>query len=167
MDQAALEYYRSTMQSGTNFLGYTTLSYASEIGALIDKHAATRLLDYGCGRGWQYEKERIHERWGIPIPERYDPHWEPFWGKPGGTFDGVICVDVMEHVPEQAVGAVLDELFAFAERFLFVTICCRAATKKMPDGRNVHLTVRPQNWWLSKLRRRERDGLELVVRWTN
>jgi hypothetical protein len=82
----------------------------------------------------------------------------------GSKFDGVICTDVLEHVenPDE----VLDELFGYADRFLFMTISCRPSNenKKLLDGRGLHISVFPPHWWRERIALRTRDGLLVETR---
>jgi hypothetical protein len=70
---------------------------------------------------------------------------------PNGKFDGVICTDVLEHIPEPEIDWNLWRLFAYANKFLLLTVCCRAAKKTLPSGENCHITVQPMEWWLAKV----------------
>ena len=146
MSPDLLEQYRILHRS-KKFLGLSLLPYASVIAEMVEKTGAETLLDYGCGAGFQYTKYRIHDAWGGIMPHLYDPAVPEFEAKPDGKFDGVISSDVLEHIEERNVAAFLDELFSYAKRFVFVTVCCRPAKKFLPDGRNCHLTVRPPEWW--------------------
>lgn len=135
------------------FLGFQTPKYVDEIKQLIDLTNAKTLLDYGCGQGRQYTERRIHKEWGNILPRLYDPYYEPFSGVPGGQFDGVICTDVAEHIPEDDVDDFLKELNAYAKKFIFMSIDTKPAKKELPDGRNAHLTVREPEWWRAKQNR--------------
>ncbi len=154
IDPAVIEFYRQPIAAGTNYCGFTTMEHERAIGALIQKHDARTILDYGCGAGYQYTQRGLHERWGVPMPTLYDPASEVHGAKPVGTFDGVICVDVLEHIAEHFVERVIDELVGYADGFLYVSVCCREASKFLPDGRNVHLTVKGFDWWRTQFTRR-------------
>lgn len=139
------------------------LKYEREIGVLLRSSGAKRVLDYGCGLGLQYKKARLHEKWGIPSPECYDPGVLARSAKPAGTFEAVLCSDVMEHVPEDLVDAVLEEIFGYAEKWVWMSICCRPAKKFFDDGRNLHLTVKKDRWWISKVRKASRGKSHHIV----
>ncbi|NKC15438.1 MAG: hypothetical protein GKR94_25565 [Gammaproteobacteria bacterium] len=85
--------------------------------------------------------------WGVSDIAFYDPAFEPYCAVPSGRFDGVICTDVLEHCPEQDVHWIIDDLFRYAASFLFCTISCQLASKKLPTGENAHITVKPPHWW--------------------
>lgn len=70
-------------------------------------------------------------------------------------FDGVICTDVMEHIDRPDIDKTLNDIFSFLNhgKFAFFNICTRSSFKTLPDGRSVHLTVEPAEWWEEKLDR--------------
>lgn len=144
--------YAELHQNQKHFLGYSILPHVERIKGLVEDTGSRTLLDYGCGKGFQYLKERVHEAWGI-LPYCYDPGVRAISDKPQGKFDGVICTDVLEHIEESDVPGVLDELVGYAHRFVFLAICCRpAGHKRLPDGRDVHVTVKPPEWWEARIR---------------
>lgn len=151
------------MHEAGHFPGHSLARHAGEIAALIDKTKAKTLLDYGSGKGRQYMDGSIAARWGA-MPVLFDPAVRGLDARPGGTFDGVICTDVLEHIPEDEVEAVVSDIFGFADKFVFLSICTREARKTLPDGRNCHLTVKPEQWWLSLIARLN-PGLLYEVKW--
>ncbi len=144
------------MSSGETFKGRSVLSHAPAIKELVDEHRAGTLLDYGCGKGSFYSgrdggAEPLDERWGVTVT-CYDPAVSGFDVYPSGTFDGVICTDVLEHCPEEDLDWILADLFRFARRFVFASISCRPAVKFLPNGENAHCTVRWPRWWRRRLK---------------
>jgi hypothetical protein len=136
------------------------------IAELVKAVGAKTMLDFGSGKGYQYLRTRIHEQWGGILPTCYDPGVIQLQEKPkeGTKFDGVICTDVMEHIAEDDIDGLLNEIFSYVNEekgFVYFAICCRPARKVFSDGINVHLTVRAPNWWMHKLKRFKRKGLEI------
>ena len=79
--------------------------------------------------------------WNIDDVFLYDPGVKDFAKYPKKKADGVICVDVVEHIPENDVIKFIEELFKLANKFVFIVIACYPAKKTLPDGRNVHLSL--------------------------
>jgi hypothetical protein len=130
-----------------------------EIRTLVQWANPDRLLDYGSGKGYQYLEKRCHEQWGGLLPYCYDPGVLQIGRKPDGTFGGVICTDVMEHIDPDDVDMILADIFgslhANGNVFAYFHISTRLAGKTFDNGENVHLTVRPSTWWDDKLSRFE------------
>lgn len=143
------------------FSGRLGLPAADRIAILVKEAGAKTLLDYGSGKGYQYLKDRIHERWGGILPICYDIGVEQLEERPTTKFDGVICTDVMEHIATEDVHTILRDIFGYVKAvgFVYFAICCRPAVKEFADGTNVHLTVRHPNWWRTNLLRYKRPGL--------
>lgn len=152
------------------FRGHSIKAGLSNITALVAEHQPRTILDYGCGKGLQYTLDRVHEQWGGPMPTLYDVGVTELSARPSGPFDAVICTDVMEHISEHDVDAVLDDIFGFlpmrgdgGTSFAYFYIACRPAKKKkLADGRNVHLTVKEPSWWAGKFTARQRKGLVIL-----
>lgn len=142
--------YREMADSGVLFYGLSIVQHAPQIGALVRSTGAKTLLDYGSGRGDAYRRPfEIHKAWGVDKPVLYDPAFPEHDVLPpsGFQFDGVLCSDVLEHVPETEVEAFVDELFALSRGFVWASVCCRPAKKFFPDGTNLHVTLKPLEWW--------------------
>lgn len=130
------------MHAEGHFKGGSIKPHVKRIERLIKLHEAKSMLDYGSGKGLFH---REHQ-WGIPV-RCYDPAVEKFSKKPTDLYDIVICTDVLEHIPWQEIPAALTEIVNYSRKSIFLSICTREARKKLPDGRNCHLTVRPKEWW--------------------
>lgn len=143
--------------AGAMFDGRSLPRQASRIKALVAKTGARALLDYGCGKGAVYRAPRfaegpqmwngIREYWGVERVHCYDPGYAPYSELPGGTFEGVICTDVLEHCPEEDLSWIVGELFGYAGRFVFANVACYPAGKTLPNGENAHCTIKPAAWW--------------------
>ena len=157
------------MHDAGHFKGMSLLKHVREISALVSGTDSHTLLDYGCGRGVQYNDTRCHLYWGGIMPALYDPAVSEHNIRPVGKFDGVICTDVAEHIPEDEVDDFLKDLFEYAEKFVFITVCTRPAVKKLPDGRNSHLTIKSEDWWFSKIKyiAGNYPSIQYKVSWNN
>jgi len=70
------------------------------------------------------------------------------------------CADVMEHIPEDKVDQVLDNILT-AARHVFFQISTLPDHFGSTIGEQLHLTVKPFEWWLAKLR-----GKDVVFHWS-
>ncbi len=167
--QELLEQYRLMHGKGAKENGYDAdrtfdgrplSEHVQRIARLIAESKAGTLLDYGCGKGALYTapegeppESRIRSMpgWGQVRVTCYDPVYEPFAAPYEGKFDGVICTDVLEHITDEDVAWVVDEMFRSANKFVYVAVACYPAAKNLPNGENAHCTVRPPAWWCQQL----------------
>jgi hypothetical protein len=116
------------------------------------------ILDYGSGKGKQYDPQVVEDGnggkwpgmvdyWEVDEVVCYDPAYAPYSRLPDGTFDGVICTDVLEHCPEEDVPWIVAEMYSRARSFVFASIACYPAKTHLPNGENAHCTIRSVEWW--------------------
>lgn len=146
--------YRQMTMEGENFRGLSLLMHSRSVQGMIRRSGAVTLLDYGSGVGVAYEEPHLlHARWKVPKPRLYDPAIPEFSERPDEIFDGIICSDVMEHVPEHELEDAIVYMMTHSRLFLWASICCRPAKKFFPDGvTNLHVTIHPIEWWHSLFR---------------
>lgn len=149
VDVPNLELYKF-MHSQGHFAGHSLLVHIDEIKDLIEETGSRSMLDYGCGKALHHDGAA----WGIPV-YLYDPAVPMFALPPKGTFDMVICTDVLEHLPADRMFDIVGEIFSYADKHVFLTVCTRPAKKVLPDGRNAHLTVRDEEWWRAVIGERQ------------
>ena len=68
------------------------------------------------------------------------------------SYDLAVCQDVMEHIPENKVDLVLQEMFRCASAVMLV-IDCKEARLKGPNGEKLHCTVKTHEWWREKIKK--------------
>jgi hypothetical protein len=140
------------------FPGSSLLPQVHHVRRLIQETEARSVLDYGSGKGGQYRPlplaangvqrwQGVQDYWGVERVVCYDPAYVPFSRLPAGSFDGVVCTDVLEHCPEEDLAWIVEELFSFATRFVFATVACYPALKRLPNGENAHCTVQAPEYW--------------------
>lgn len=144
--------YREMAADGANFHGMSLMTHKDAIGKLIRKFGVRTVLDYGCGRGDPYRgPHKVWRDWGLKWFDiwLYDPAF-PQHEKappPSRKFDLVICSDVLEHVPEADVDEFIKTLYSHGG-VVWASVCCRPAKKTFPQtGENLHVTIRPFQWW--------------------
>lgn len=118
------------------------------INPLIESLNCARVIDYGCGKGAL--GKFIQASTGIET-QFYDPYVPEFSTRPDGRFDLLVNTDVLEHIPENSLLSVLDDMKSFSDHCFFV-ISTRYAEQLLSDGQNAHCTVQPEAWWENILR---------------
>lgn len=140
-----LEIQRQMHRDKASYGKYSS-KWAEIVMTLCATEKTTDVLDYGCGKG----ELNLHLPFAIHC---YDPAVPKYEAKPAPA-DIVVCTDVLEHVEEQFVDEVLDDLKRLTRKYMVFEIATGPAKKHLPDGRNAHITQRPVRWWLDKLEER-------------
>lgn len=140
------------------FSGKMLMEHAPSVRELIRRCGGKTLLDYGSGKGKAYQQKDItlssgeevpnlQEYWELDSIRCYDPGFEPYSELPTERFAGVVCIDVLEHITEPDIPWILEEIFSYADHFVFANIACYPAKKSLPNGQNAHCTIRSPDWW--------------------
>jgi hypothetical protein len=137
--------------------GVASVAMAPLVADIIGQINATRLLDYGAGKG-RLGQELPKLLKTPPAITHYDPA-RPQWAAVPAPHEFVTCIDVLEHIEPELLDNVLDDLVRVTARYGFFTVHTGAAVKVLPDGRNAHLIQQKADWWLSRLLSR----FELIV----
>lgn len=145
------------VEAAEAYPGQQVLGHLRTVRTLVLEHQAETILDYGCGKAHQYRTVQLRDRngktgtvqdyWGVSDIRLYDPGVLEFAHLPTAQSDGVLCTDVLEHIPEADMLWVVEELFSQARKFLFVAVACYPARAILPTGENAHETIRPPSWW--------------------
>jgi hypothetical protein len=155
------------------FRGRSLRPHIARIGDLVRETKAATLLDFGAGKAILYDdlpgdppgsRSKSMKSWGDARVTCYDPGYEPFSGPIEDKYDGVICTDVLEHIPEEDIPWVLDKLFRHARSFVYAVAACYPARKALPNGENAHCTLQGSEWWHGQLDAASRRNPG--VRWT-
>lgn len=143
--------YKDTHDQNPDFFkGYSIISHLSEISYLIRTSNIKTVIDYGCGKAEAWEYHKLRQLFDIQEFLLFDPGVEKYATKPRKQTDLVICVDVMEHVPEHLVDEVIDDVCHYSKKAVFFGISTRSSNKILTDGSNAHPTVKPEKWWRDK-----------------
>jgi SAM-dependent methyltransferase len=171
-------YYRAIAEaeqhhgSSKTYSGKFLRPHAPFIKEIIDRLGCKSVLDYGCGKGKQYEwrstddsqavpkGQTIEEYWGLEV-RKYDPAYPPLAQVPTGRFDLVICTHVVGSVPRADLRWFREGLERYALKAIYY------AEKIGPVGKQVfsepHLM--PRDWtraeWAKALQAPNRPGLEV------
>lgn len=152
-----------------NWTGADSKNYHNQIRYLMDKYDARTVLDYGCGKGYQYtqlleygiddgvgsEPMTFQTRINAESVYKYDPCVPEFEELPptGSKFDAVICTQVLGSIPDADVEMVARRLAAFATKFVFIGLHAPATPpktkKQMYDP--AYLSVnRSVSWYIDR-----------------
>lgn len=127
--------------------------YTLDLADIIARIPTKTILDYGCGGGKQYTEDRIQESWGYTGEiTLFDPGVPTINELPVGTFDGVICTGVLEHIPEDEIDMAINNLASYADKWAFIVVGIEPTRKLLPDGRQAHVTLQPPQWWEDKIK---------------
>lgn len=130
--------------------------YVEIIKSLVEKTYSKTALDFGCGKAKNYKTDPpINHFFGIKSENMkfYDIGFKEYEVLPEGQFDGIICTDVLEHVPEPLLDDTLEKIFTKSKKFVFLTVSCGLAMKSLPNGENAHVTVKKPEWWNNKFKK--------------
>lgn len=117
----------------------------------IKPYGLHAVLDYGCGKGTL--GKALEKLFSVYITG-YDPCVPKYSKEPKkGIFDGVICMDVLEHIEPDLLGNVLKDIRSYGsdEGLYYFNIALVNSNKFLPDGRNAHLIVKTKEWWSETL----------------
>jgi len=117
------------------YLHDTMRQLAAQVAA---KGRTPTLIDYGCGKGGFIEEMRQLDLFATIAG--YDPAVDAFATRPGGRYDIVTCLDVLDVVEPRFLNAVLEDVAQFATE-MAVFDCM---TKPKPDK---PLKPRPFTYW--------------------
>ena len=155
---ALIEEYKHMHKDPGMFPGKSTSKYIHYIQYIIKDNKCKSLLDYGCGKAELYKENHelgkkitskpIDKFWNIKELTCYDPGVEKFSKIPEGTYDIVLAVDVMEHLPSQDLEWIIDNIMGYANKAVFINIACYEALKTFPNGKNLHISIHKPDWWI-------------------
>jgi hypothetical protein len=134
----SVEVGRRFQQQNKSWAGYDVVKYQKKIRDLVQRYNAKTILDYGCGKGLQYTdplpygtgpgEELPMDQWqtfdqylGVKV-FKYDPCIKEFETPPPANtkFDGVICTQVLNSIPDDDMAWVRKELEQYATKFCFI-----------------------------------------------
>lgn len=134
------------IHKGKSFTGKFLRPHAPFIREIIDRLDCHTALDYGCGKGQQYEwvmprrDLTLEQWWGVSVT-KYDPAYPPFATEPIGKFDLVICTHTLGAIPAGDLRWVIDRLYSLARKAIYISERCGAPRKQLGDN-----SLRPSEW---------------------
>ena len=124
--------------------GGEAVEYSGHISNIINQTGVETVLDYGAGKGELAHNLVLDHRVKVIL---YDPAI-PQISAPPEPADMVVCVNVLDHVEDQYIDEVLDDIKRCTNYINFIVI---SETKE-----------KPMEWWLLKIM--ERFSIQSLVR---
>ncbi len=138
-----IEQYKLLYANESSY-GGASIEFINEISIFIDYLQPKTVLDFGCGTG-ELLNELVMKFPNINFIG-YDPAIPGKDELPAGKFDLVINTDVLEHVPEYEIPALLEKISKLSSNVYFNLHHALAKTI-LPNGENAHCTVKPPEWY--------------------
>ena len=119
---------------------------------MIRHFSPTQWIDYGCGPAFAYHEG--NQAWKLAMEtgskyRLYDPCHPPFDKFPTiESVPGIMCIDVLEHIPETDTKATLDYLFGVCTEWMFLFISTkRGARGFINHDESTHCTLKTRDEW--------------------
>ena len=151
----ALEDSKRVAAAGKSFTGKFLRPHAGFIAEIAKRLNCRTVLDYGCGRGEQYswvspKGQTLLGAWGNPALTLYDPAFPEFAKEPEGKFDLVICTHCLGTIPKADLPWVIDRLYGFAGKAIYISERLGAPRKVLGDnGQRVSAEWTAKDWRLA------------------
>jgi|TARA_B100001059_G_C17838367_1_gene589960 cyclopropane fatty-acyl-phospholipid synthase-like methyltransferase len=167
IEQHYIDLYRSMHEDKNTYQGVSLFKETPNIANIVLITNSQTVLDYGCGKGSQYTDSHLNILFHINDENiyMYDPGFPEHENIPEDKFDGVISTDVLEHIPEEIVPKILDEIYSKANKFVYLAICTRLAQAILPNGENAHCTVKEPDWWEKHIIKSNKNKIHTEVHW--
>lgn len=151
INKSYIEVYRKHHTNKTKYAGMniTVRDHGKNIAKLIKATDSKTLLDYGSGRGMQYEAPKnihIANNWNVDI-SLYDPAVPGIDVLPNQKFDALVSVDVFEHIPQEHLDNVFEYVYTHATKMVYLGIFDKLDGMIMPDGKDAHCTLLSPDEW--------------------
>lgn len=132
-----------------NWSGDGSYQYIDHLRKIISNQKCRTMLDYGCGKGDQYtddERTDFSKLIGIDNYTLYDPAYSKFSKLPSGTWDIVICLDVLPFIPEEDISKVRDLMLSVANKLVVVGMGINS-TKINYKSKKPFACIKTIEWW--------------------
>lgn len=103
-------------------------------------HKCCTVMDFGCGKTRERDTSFTWVYYDPCIADRKQPY--------EGKVDGLVCYDVLEHVPINDLQVFVRWVKMYKPRCIVLGICTRPAASILANGENAHCTVRNNAWWV-------------------
>ena len=144
------------IKGSETFKLYSLSKSIVELRKIIKETNSSSIIDFGCGKAMYYfnslniediEFKSLKEYWGVKEIILYDPAVKIFSKYPWKQCDGIISTDVLEHIPEDDILEIIDDIFSLAKKFVYFVIAIYPASKFFENGENIHLCLKSKEEW--------------------
>ena len=140
--------YKQLHAQDTHY-GTTSIRWLPLVQHYVSDLNPDSILDFGCGKNVLIEHIKTERH---ILRYSYDPAIVEYEVIPVSKVGMVLNIDVMEHIPEDALESTLQNIRSLSAKALFI-ISCSPAWHKLPDGSNAHCTVHEPEWWEIRLKK--------------
>lgn len=140
-----IEAYKALHESRAEF--GTGTGHFSYIIALHNHLLPESILDFACGKG--HLADQLSEVLGTRI-DKYDPAVPSHDKIPNKKYDLLLNTDVLEHIPEDELDKFLKQIKAHSKIAILIPHL-ELSGDYLPDGTNVHCTIKTKSEWRSLL----------------
>ncbi len=137
-------YFDTVLARPGVFEGFSITTYTPIITNIIHSCNIRSVLDYGCGNAGAWKQHQLARLFRINELSLYDPS-KPEYLNGRQCSDLVICIDVLEHIPEHLLEEVLIDIAKNTNKIIFLAISTRESTKYLINGQKTHQTVQPKS----------------------
>lgn len=172
------EYYKALAAAtkhhelSKTYSGKLLRPHAPFIKQIIDRLSVQSILDYGCGKGAQYEwvsqggtdsipkGMTIEQYWGMPVT-KYDPAVLAFNRYPMGPFDLVICTHTLGAIPVLDRPYIVEALYGLSRKALYVAEKIGAIKKQVYSSES--LVSNTREYWETLLLQNKHEKIECTL----
>ena len=173
----SIEYSKQYHLKKEVYSGVATINYQFDIKALVEKHNAKTLLDYGCGKAFHYfNKEKCNiwfsgltfDQWlNLESYYLFDPCVDEFAKHPNedAKFDSIIAIQSLSGIPDADFPIIVNQLMKMTNKFCFIGTKLKAgkAAKRNPALAEYYAQDRlDPDWWKEQFKNWQ--GSELVLK---
>lgn len=128
----------------------SVINIAPRLRELIFNTSSEYILDFGCGKGHQYTIDKFDKYFGVTV-DMYDPCVPGIDILQDKKYDGVICANVLNTIPEEELDEALDQIFSRAKKFVFIGVTDMALGKTYSDGNDICVNKKDESYWRAKV----------------
>lgn len=130
--------------------GSDSFRFYNLVNKIVKQNNFSSIIDFGCGNATLHQQ--FKKRCNKIQFYNYDFAIQKYSKYPQNKyFDFLVCLDVMQHIPEKQLEFVIKQHLKLSNCCLY-NISCRKAINILPNGENAHCTVRSKSWWLEYLK---------------